>query len=381
MQAAAASSPRFVRRTNLHDGEYRKNFRQVDRDAIAIVTSDEACRVTKLMSKVYLRLIDAPLGFWEVEGVLRFTGEEREGEWLTAWEQLISMLGVASATAQKALCWMHERGVIGYDAHRNGVGIRIFINRAMTSIGKGEGSARQKNLQLVPTSSRAAHTSPGDTPFKDTFGVRDSLELDLNPHAPKNGAGNRAVCETSSDPELAPAITPQGSTMQEEQKIASTSGKAAEAILVEEIVNRLRSALEPSLRAVAVQTSQREHERTREWLDRHGIPKATRVAQREAYNVLRSYGLVNADAQRARAQLEVGRSSGSHTPPEVRPRTDGEIMELAQTCVALLEAQGKSIEVTLSEISSEGGGWLLPEDAPKVRDAAHRLMAETSERK
>ncbi len=135
MQATAASSPRFVRRTTLHAGEYRKNFRQIDRDAIEIVTSDEACRVTKLMSKVYLRLIDAPLRFWEVEGVIRFTGEEREGKWLTAWEQLISMLGVASATAQKALGWMHEQGVIGYDAHRNGVGIRVFINRATASLG------------------------------------------------------------------------------------------------------------------------------------------------------------------------------------------------------------------------------------------------------
>jgi hypothetical protein len=105
------------------------------------------------------------------------------------------------------------------------------------------------------------------------------------------------------------------------------------------------------------------------------------VAQREAYNVLRSHGLVNADAQRTRAQLEVGRASDSYTAPDVRPRTAEEIKEIAETCVALQEAQGKSIEVTLSEISSECGGWLLPEDAPKVREAAHRLMNERSERK
>ncbi len=61
MQAVAASSPRFVRRTNLHEGEYRKNFRQIDRDAIEIVTSDEACRVTKLMSKGYRQLNDASM--------------------------------------------------------------------------------------------------------------------------------------------------------------------------------------------------------------------------------------------------------------------------------------------------------------------------------
>jgi len=381
MQAAAASSLRFVRRTTLHEGEYRKNFRQIDADAIEIVTSDEACRVTKLMSKIYLRLIDSPIHFRETEGVLRFTGEEREGKWVPAWEQLISMLGVASATAQKALGWMHEQGVIGYDAHRNGVGIRIFINRATTSIGKGQGSAKQKNLRLIPTSLSAAHTSPDDIPFKDTFGIQDSLELDLNPHAPKTGADNREVGKTSSDPEPTPTGTPQASTTQEGHQVTSANDNAANEIPVDEIVNRLRSALEPSLRAAAVQASQREHERTREWLDKHGIPKATRVAQREAYNVLRSHGLVNADAQRTRAQLEVGRASDSYIAPDARPRTAEEITEIAETCVALQEAQGKSIEVTLSEISSEGGGWLLPEDAPKVREAAHRLVVERSERK
>lgn len=376
MQTAITTSLRFVRRTNLHDGEYRKNFRQIDRDAIEIVTSDAACRVTNLMSKIYLRLIDAPLQFREQEGVLRFTGEEREGEWLTAWKQLITVLGVASATAQKALQWMHEQGIVGYDAHRNGVGIRIFINRATTSIGKGKGNAKEKNLRLIPTSHGAAHTSPDDMPFKDTFGIQDSLEVDLNPHAPKNGADNRRVGKTSSDPEPTPTITPQASTAQGGHRVTSANDNAANEIPVDEIVNRLRSALEPSLRAAAVQASQREHELTREWLDKHGIPKATRVAQREAYNVLRSHGLVNADAQRTRAQLEVGRASDSYVAQDVRPRTAGEITEIAETCVALLEAQGKSIEITLSEISSEGGGWLLPEDAPKVREAAHRLVVK-----
>jgi hypothetical protein len=39
----------------------------------------------------------------------------------------------------------------------------------------------------------------------------------------------------------------------------------------------------------------------------------------------------------------------------------------------MLETQGKSIEVTLSEISAEGGGWLLPGDAPLVREMAREL--------
>ena len=61
--------------------------------------------------------------------------------------------------------------------------------------------------------------------------------------------------------------------------------------------------------------------------------------------------------------------------------TPEEIRETAETCVALLETQGKSIDVTLSEISSEGGGWLLPEDAPRVREAALVLLSERSERR
>ena len=39
-------------------------------------------------------------------------------------------------------------------------------------------------------------------------------------------------------------------------------------------------------------------------------------------------------------------------------------------CVAMLETHGQGIDVTLSELSSETGGPILPEDAPKVRAEA-----------
>ncbi|MEJ7708641.1 MAG: hypothetical protein WKF84_02000 [Pyrinomonadaceae bacterium] len=68
---------RFVRRTKLKTDEARIRFCQIDRDAIDVVTSAEASRVTNLMSKVYLRLVNAPTVYWETQGVLRFTGEER----------------------------------------------------------------------------------------------------------------------------------------------------------------------------------------------------------------------------------------------------------------------------------------------------------------
>ena len=107
-----------------------------------------------------------------------------------------------------------------------------------------------------------------------------------------------------------------------------------------------------------------------------------RVAQHETYNLLRKHGSVDERSRRARACLEVGRAtSDSCTPPVTHKLTAEEIRETAETCVALLETQGKSIDVMLSEISSEGGGWLLPEDAPRVLEAALVLLSERSERR
>jgi hypothetical protein len=107
-----------------------------------------------------------------------------------------------------------------------------------------------------------------------------------------------------------------------------------------------------------------------------------RVAQHETYDLLRKHGIADERSRRVRADLDVGRAtSDSYTPAGAHKLTPEEIRETAETCVALLETQGKSIEVTLSEISSEGGGWLLPEDAPRVREVAQDLLRERSERR
>jgi len=37
-------------------------------------------------------------------------------------------------------------------------------------------------------------------------------------------------------------------------------------------------------------------------------------------------------------------------------------------------AQGKTIEATLAGLSAAEGGWLLPEDLTRVREAAQALM-------
>src|SRR3954462_9508110 len=110
MSATALAPQRFVRRTTLGANEYRKNFHQIDRDAIAAVTSAEADRVTPLMSKIYLRLVSAPAEFWERQGLLHFAPKEGDdGRLVKSSKVLYEVLGVASATAHKALSWMHEQ--------------------------------------------------------------------------------------------------------------------------------------------------------------------------------------------------------------------------------------------------------------------------------
>jgi hypothetical protein len=378
MSAQPNFSPRFVRKTQLGANEYRKNFQQIDREIISTVTSREADQVTPLMSKVYLQLINAPAQYWERDGVLRFEAEFREeGKSVKAWAALCELLGVASATASKALTWLHEVGVIGYFAGKNGVGIRIFLNRAASSIGTRPGVGSKKILEFTPASRAERRASRNEPAFNDSFAVRENSDTDINPCAPKIGADKEPVDKISSDPahtsssNTRAAIEMKGREAQAEAAAISSSGS------IEQIVRRLKCEIEPVLQSAAAQAARREHERTREWLDKCGIPKAARVAQREAYNVLRSHGVINDSAQRARADLEVGRNQYTPVAKSFSPE---EIKEMAEVCIAMLDTQGQAIDVTLSEISSEAGGFLLPEDAPRVREMAI-AMAEAMNRK
>jgi hypothetical protein len=373
MTLQALSAPRFVRRTQLGPGEYRKNFRQIDGDVISAVTSREADRVTPLMSKIYLRLVHAPAQYWERDGVLRFEGELGDDGHVTAWAALCEVLGVASATAAKALRWMHEQGIIGYFAGKNGVGIRVFLNRAASSIGTKAG---QKILTFPRASSRGAHTSAGEAAFSDSFADLEVSDTDCNPRAPKNGAEIKPVGKTSPVPTRLRASGTY-TTCDHEEGRQSTGRSMPDTVLVGEIVEHLRNELEPRLReaaaSAAAKSASREMEHTREWFETKALPKAVRVAQRETYNLLRKHGRLNDRRWRADAGLEVGRAAENHTAVAARPLTLEEIRETAEVCVALLETQGKSIEITLSEISTENGGWLGPDDLPRVREIAEKM--------
>jgi hypothetical protein len=89
--------------------------------------------------------------------------------------------------------------------------------------------------------------------------------------------------------------------------------------------------------------------------------------------VLRKYGVINEGAGNSSAHAGVGRNDNNPVGPH--PLSGEELEELAHACVAMLEAQGQSIERTLSEMSSEAGGFLLPGDAVKVREKAEALLA------
>ncbi|MET0623603.1 MAG: hypothetical protein ABW250_11535 [Pyrinomonadaceae bacterium] len=383
MAAQPNFSNRFVRKTQLAANEYHKNFFKLDAELIAAITSAEADKVTPLMSKIYLRLVNAPHRYWEREGVLRFEAEFREAGQVKAWDLLCETVGVASATANKAIAWLRYKGIIGYFAGKNGAGLRIFLNRASSSIGVRAASSGQKILRLAPASSGRGHASLDEAAFNDSFAVSESLDTDINPHAPKNGADTNPVDKTP--PEQNRHLDTQARAEREGREVGSPSQRPG-VVLVDEVVARLKNELEPCVRGAATraaaETAAREMARTREWFETKALPKAVRVAQHETYYLLRKHGVADEQAQRARAGLEVGRaSSDSYMPPAAHKLSPEEIRETAETCVALLEAQGKSIDVTLSESSSESGGWLLPEDALRVREAAQSLLCERAERK
>jgi hypothetical protein len=363
----ALSTPRFVRKTQLGPNEYRKNFHQIDREVMAAVTSQEADSVTPLMSKIYLRLVNAPERFWERDGVLRIEAEAKDEKLVKAWAVVCDLVGVSSATASKALRWMHEQGIIGYFSGKNGVGLRIFLNRAASSIGVRARRAGEKILAFPPASSVSEAASPNEPAFNVPFGDLESSDTDDKSRAPKNGADSTTMVKSS--PEQArnrPAV------LVSSMPPSAAPSLVANVVSLEDAVIRLRAELEPAMHAAARQAAAREHERTREWLESKGLPKAARVAQREAYDVLRKYGIIEGVSRPSRSQTEAGRNT--RAAPGPRPISDDEVTDLAQACLAVLETQGRAVEVTLSEMSSGAGGFLLLEDAERVRERANSLL-------
>ena len=100
----------------------------IEAAVVGALVSREAKAVTPLMSKIYLALLIAPPRYWDRHGVLHFTGEQHEGEWRTAWRQVLDVTGVAGPTASKALQWMNREKLISYYSGKNCYGIHIIFN-------------------------------------------------------------------------------------------------------------------------------------------------------------------------------------------------------------------------------------------------------------
>ena len=349
MSAQPQQAPRFIRKTQLAPNEYRKNFHQLDDDIILAITSPEADRVTPLMSKIYLRLTTAPAQYWERDGVLRFEAEWREGKHFKAWSVLCEVLGVASATASKALTWMHDAGVIGYFAGKNGVGIRVFLNRATNSIGSRATQGGKKILPFAPASPNFSAASANEPAFKDSFAVPDGLDSDHSPRAPKNGAAT------------------------ETRNVKQSPDSGAEALTASQLVQQLLAGVESILAGVVRREGQRGFERMRDWLDHYGIPKATRVAVHEGYRVAAREDSKEEKRRRHEDWINTGRNDLVPLPGP-HPLSDFEVVMYAEMCVELFSEKGVLTDAALSDLSAEAGGMILPEDAPRVRAAIEGIL-------
>src|SRR5207253_7240929 len=138
------------------------------------------------------------------------------------------------------------------------------------------------------------------------------------------------VVKTSSDPTVPAPANPSSYAKPE-----VASSRTPDVISLDDVVARLKAELEPAMHTAVRQAASREHERTREWLENRGLPKAARVAQHEAYNVLRKYGVISESGRSSGAHGDVGRSD--YTPPEPHRLSPDEITDMAGVCVAMLE--------------------------------------------
>jgi hypothetical protein len=100
----------------------------IQEEILKLVTSEEAERVTRYISLIYLRLVRAPCHLWEREHVLRFTREFRDGHPVSAWDQLIALVKVSPRTAKRALSWLHDKEVIALYTTDDRTEIIIALN-------------------------------------------------------------------------------------------------------------------------------------------------------------------------------------------------------------------------------------------------------------
>lgn len=364
---------RFVQRTDLTANERNINFRMLDNDVIETITSPEAFSVSGYIAAIYLKLKNAPPIHLEKNGVLYFRGDGEEGGGHTPWQQLCKYLGVSSATARKSLEWLREQKVIGYWASRCGYGIRIFLNRAVSSLRSTCGTG----MPEVVTSTCPPPTSFSKAPFKDNLRInsRDFISLvDTSEQTEKSPETTNAVVTLSST---------NSPAQRSESSISHIVNETISARLAHSLPNLLdltSSEVERRLTPVFASMCASEFTNIKVWLDDKGLPKLARVAQRETFKILEKTQYQQSERERLRHELAVGSpiSVSVNLPPAASARSEP---ITSRRCTTDSEADGLWADVrnrlALTIPQEAIRAWIEPLKAVKIYKQTLVLQAES----
>src|SRR5262249_7979078 len=149
--------------------------------------------------------------------------------------------------------------------------------------------APKKILPYFPASPGGARASSNEAGFNVSFPEED-LDLDDNSRPPNGGADQTAPNQST--------VKHRQSLSRAVQKNSAPSAPTSQGLagnhdqMASEILELLKLELGSSLQVAATRAAAVEHNKTRQWLETAGLPKVARVAQREAYNILRKHGLL-----------------------------------------------------------------------------------------
>jgi hypothetical protein len=111
-----------------HFGDMISRMTRTPEGVPEILTSPEALRMTRCMSRVYLRLLAATPESGDGEPDLHLSTERHGGLEVSAWEQLRRLARVPERSLGGALLWMHRRRIITYESEDNESEIRIIFH-------------------------------------------------------------------------------------------------------------------------------------------------------------------------------------------------------------------------------------------------------------
>lgn len=266
--------------------QYHCNYQQIDHYTTRLLNSDEARKVTGHMQGIYNMLKIAPWDYWAAPGRLRVFGDDTR----TAWQILCDLANTSSATLRKAIKWMAEQGVIHYKALKNGNGIFIWFNLAITSVRKI--APKQKNLRLVPASTQNAPASESEAALYEENSVffRDIQDSDKRADA-RNEQPPAAqepelhelplfadLAASPPPPEPPAPVAPRPQPPAGLHLVPRTSVSASpEAEELRELVVQAVRLTEDTQRAVERLAERVPDQNWRDWVERSALPKMVRV--------------------------------------------------------------------------------------------------------